>query len=231
MPSRKPKKLTQAQIIAALEDPRPRPNEFGYIRVSTEDQKLDMQRDAMLQAGLQDRAIFEDVMSGATMKRPGWERLNKILGKGDTLVVWKLDRLGRSLQGVLNTIKELDDRGVGIRSLTESIDTGSPWGRAMMSIILVFAQMERELISERTKRGIKAYKEAGGKMGPRHSVLDFPKRLERFHELYEAGALSDMEGREFIDAMNEADQDAKQIKSPQMFYQWKKKDFKGYVPR
>lgn len=234
MPSRrrtKPKKLTQAQIIKALEDPRPRPNEFGYIRVSTDDQSLDMQRDAMLAAGLQDRAIFEDVISGTTEKRPGLRKVFLVVGKGDTLVVWKLDRLGRSLQGVLDTIQRLNDQGCAIRSLTEPIDTSTPIGRAMMSIILVFAQMERELISERTKRGIEAYKARGGKMGPKHAVLDFPKRLALMHELHETGVLYEMEASQFVNMMNEADPDAKKINTRQMFYNWKRKGFKGFTPK
>lgn len=210
----------------------------GYVRVSTEDQSHALQVDALRKAGVNvDRDLFSDTISGATMKRPGLRHLIRHMRGGDTLVVWKLDRLGRSLTGVLETISEIEAAGIEIVSVTEGFDTKTPFGRAMMQIILVFAEMERNMIAERTKAGMKAKKDADPtwRPGRKHSVLDYPRRLERFHELFdlsfkhEGGA--PMTLKEVCYELQEADPKQPIAKGTSWFSNWKRDNFKGYSPR
>ncbi|MGB6230763.1 MAG: recombinase family protein, partial [Litorimonas sp.] len=115
---------------------------IGYARVSTHDQTLDLQRDALAGAGV-DR-VFEDAgVSGAKAERPGLGKALAYLRSGDTLVVWKLDRLGRSMTHLLQVVADLEDRGVGFRSLTESIDTTTPTGRLVFHVFGALGQFER----------------------------------------------------------------------------------------
>jgi DNA invertase Pin-like site-specific DNA recombinase len=137
---------------------------FGYARVSTDDQSLDLQREALQAAGC-DR-IFEDQgISGADFTRPGLKKILGTLQPGDTLVVWKLDRLGRSLLDLVETINELAGRRIDFFSLTENIDTRSPGGRLMFHIMAALAEFERSLIGERTKAGMKAARAKGHRIG------------------------------------------------------------------
>jgi DNA invertase Pin-like site-specific DNA recombinase len=137
---------------------------YGYARVSTEDQTPALQLAALKKAGC--KTIFKDEgISGATTKRPALLRCLKTLERGDTLVVWKLDRLGRSLRDLIAMLDDLKDRGVAFRSLTEAVDTHTPTGRAMWQMIGVLAELERSLISERTRAGVKAAKHRGVKFG------------------------------------------------------------------
>jgi DNA invertase Pin-like site-specific DNA recombinase len=136
----------------------------GYARVSTDDQTPALQLAALKKAGC--RTIFkDDGLSGATTKRPALLRCLKKLEHGDTLTVWKLDRLGRSLRGLITMLDDLKHRGVKFRSLTEAIDTETPTGRAMWQMIGVLAELERSLISERTRAGVKDAKRRGVKFG------------------------------------------------------------------
>jgi DNA invertase Pin-like site-specific DNA recombinase len=137
---------------------------YGYARVSTDDQTPALQLVALTKAGC--KAIFKDNgLSGATTKRPALRRCLNKLEQGDTLVVWKLDRLGRSLRDLIVMLDDLKDRGVKFHSLTEAIDTTTATGRAMWQMIGVLAELERSLISERTRAGVKAAKGRGVKFG------------------------------------------------------------------
>ena len=137
---------------------------YGYARVSTDDQNADMQRAALKKAGCA-KIFTDDGLSGATINRPALRRCIKKLKRGDTLMVWKLDRLGRSLRDLINMLDDLKHRGVKFRSLTEAIDTDTPTGRAMWQMIGVLAELERSLISERTSAGVTAAKARGVKFG------------------------------------------------------------------
>lgn len=142
----------------------------GYMRVSKADgsQTLDLQHDALLAAGVEARHIYEDRASGKTDARPGLDALRKALREGDTLVVWKLDRLGRDLRDLVNTVHDLTQRGVGFKVLTghgAAIDTTTPSGKLIFGIFAALAEFERELISERTKAGLESARARGRKGG------------------------------------------------------------------
>ena len=137
---------------------------LGYARVSTDDQNPALQLAALKKGGCQ--TLFKDEgISGATTKRPALLRCLKKLQSGDTLIVWKLDRLGRSLRDLITMLDDLKKRQVKFKSLTEAIDTETPTGRAMWQMIGVLAELERSLISERTRAGVKAAKGRGVKFG------------------------------------------------------------------
>ena len=142
---------------------------YGYARVSTDDQNPALQLGALKNAGC--KTIFKDAgQSGATTKRPALLRCLKKLDHGDTLIVWKLDRLGRSLRDLIAMLDDLKQRGVKFRSLTEAIDTDTPTGRAMWQMIGVLAELERSLITERTRAGVKAAKRRGIKFGRKRKL-------------------------------------------------------------
>lgn len=137
---------------------------IGYARVSTQDQKLDLQLDALKSAGC--GRVFTDKARGATAERPGLDAALAYLREGDTLVCWKLDRLGRSLRHLVETVNALNDCGIGFKSLQESIDTASITGKLFFHIMASLAEFERELTSERTRAGLVAAR-ARGRMGGR----------------------------------------------------------------
>ncbi len=141
---------------------------IGYARVSTEEQNLNLQRDALTKANC--AQIFTDTVSGTKAKRPGLEQALSHLRSGDTLVVWRLDRLGRSLRHLIDTVTELEARGIGFKSLTESIDTTTTGGKLVFHIFGALAEFEREIIRERTKAGLTAAR-ARGKSGGRPKAL------------------------------------------------------------
>ena len=136
---------------------------YGYCRVSTDDQNPDLQLTALKRAGC--KKIFTDKATGAHVKRPELAKCLKALKDGDILVVWKLDRLGRSLHDLIGLLDDLKTRGVAFRSVTESIDTATPTGRAMWQMVGILAELERSLIQERTKAGRAAAQARGVKMG------------------------------------------------------------------
>ena len=136
---------------------------IGYARVSTEDQNPDLQLVALKQAAC--KRIFTDKASGAHVKRPELTQCLKALRTGDTLIVWKLDRLGRSLRDLIVLLDDLKARGVAFRSLTEAIDTATPTGRALWQMVGILAELERALIQERTKAGRAAAVARGVRMG------------------------------------------------------------------
>ncbi|WP_298975069.1 recombinase family protein [uncultured Roseobacter sp.] len=200
---------------------------YGYVRVSTEEQTDQMQRDALIEYGVSPGMIFGDKMTGAHMQRPGLLGVLNLCRPGDMLVVWKLDRLGRTVKGVLEVIENLNEKNIELKSITEEINTTTPMGRMIMTILLALAQMERELISERTAAGIASKQATGWKPGPKHRIRDYPKRLAKFTELLMDDKLKDMTAAEIIQTMNDADPKAPKINAPQMYYNWKREGFPG----
>lgn len=153
----------------------------GYARVSTHDQNLTLQTDALEQAGC--RKIFEDRVSGARSDRAGLKAALEFVRKGDTLLVWRLDRLGRSLKELIEIISGLEKRGIGFKSLQESIDTTTSGGRLIFHVFGALAEFERNLIRERTRAGLEAAR-ARGRKGGRPRILD-KKRVELAYRLYD----------------------------------------------
>jgi DNA invertase Pin-like site-specific DNA recombinase len=145
---------------------------IGYARVSTQDQSLNLQTDALIRAGCKE--IFEDVVSGFKSNREGLEKLLKYVRSGDTIIVWKLDRLGRSLKNLIELIQFFNDKNIGFKSLQENIDTTTASGKLFLHIFGALAEFERELIKERTLAGLKAAAERGRK-GGRPRVMDTNK--------------------------------------------------------
>lgn len=150
---------------------------IGYARVSTAEQNLGLQRDALECAGCE--TVFEDHASGAKTDRPGLTDALAHPRRGDVLIVWKLDRLGRSMAHLIDTIRQIEAKGIGFRSLTEGVDTTTPGGTLVFHIFGALAQFERDLIRERTNAGLKAA-EARGRKGGRKPVVT-PDKLSRAH--------------------------------------------------
>jgi DNA invertase Pin-like site-specific DNA recombinase len=147
---------------------------IGYARVSTEDQSLDLQLDTLRQAGCE--RVFTDKVSATRNDHRGLSEARSHLRKGDILVVWKLDRLGRSVKGLVDLVGEFDQQGVQFRSLTDGIDTTTPHGRFFFHMMASLAQMERELIAERTKAGLDAARKRGRMVGRRRRIT--PSKIE-----------------------------------------------------
>lgn len=156
---------------------------YGYARVSTDDQNPDMQLTALKRAGC--KKLFEDRLSGATTKRPALLRCLKTLESGDTLIVWKLDRLGRSLRDLIAMLDDLKQRGIRFQSLTEAIDTETPTGRAMWQMIGVLAELERSMITERTRAGVKAAQRRGVQFGRKPKMTR--QQIDHARQLIEQG--------------------------------------------
>jgi len=156
---------------------------FGYARVSTLEQDEALQRDALTAAGC-DR-IFVDKASGKLESRPALDALLNQLGPGDTVVVWRLDRLGRSLRHLMETVADLEHRGVAFQSLTESIDTSTPGGKLVFHLFGALAEFERDLIRERTLAGLAAAR-ARGRTGGRPTVWT-PEKLAAARAMNQAG--------------------------------------------
>jgi DNA invertase Pin-like site-specific DNA recombinase len=156
---------------------------IGYARVSTTEQTLHLQQDALTKAGC--NKIFTDTASGVKTERIGLEEALRYVRKGDTLVVWRLDRLGRSLPHLITTMTSLEEQGIGFKSLTENIDTTTSGGKLIFHIFGALAEFERNLIKERTLAGLTAAR-ARGKKGGRPKVLTVQKRSIA-QELYNTG--------------------------------------------
>ncbi len=148
----------------------------GYMRISTDGgrQVTDLQRDALLSAGVDERHLFEDRASGSRGDRAGLTKALSFVRSGDCLVVWKLDRLGRSLPHLLSTVTDLKTRGVAFRSLTEQMDTTTPQGELLFHVFGALAQFERSLIQERVQAGLAAARRRG-RRGGRPIAIDAEK--------------------------------------------------------
>lgn len=143
---------------------------IGYARVSTQDQNLELQRQALTQS--QCEKIFEDVISGGKAKRPGLDKAIDCLRSGDTLVVWKLDRLGRTVKQLVDLVGNLSSQGIHFKSLTDAIDTSTPSGRFFFHVMASLSQMERELTIERTRAGLVAAKKLGRVGGRKRKMTE-----------------------------------------------------------
>ncbi len=143
---------------------------IGYARVSTQDQNLDLQVNALTKADC--KKIFEDKISGSRTERPGLAKALEMLREGDTLVVWKLDRLGRSVKHLIDLVGDLHKRSVQFKSLTDAIDTGTPSGRFFFHVMASLAEMERELMVERTRAGLEVARQLGRKGGRSRKMTD-----------------------------------------------------------
>lgn len=155
---------------------------IGYCRVSTTLQDEALQRDALLKAGCDPDHIFTDTISGSKPERDGLTKALAFLRKGDTLVVWKLDRAGRSLQHLIGLLNSLNEREVGFTSLTESIDTATAGGKLIFHIMGALAEFERDLIRERTHAGLEAARARGRHGGRPQKIKN--GRVERIRQLY-----------------------------------------------
>jgi DNA invertase Pin-like site-specific DNA recombinase len=154
---------------------------IGYARVSTHEQTLNLQRDALTKEGC--TKIFTDTASGAKTERIGLEDALNYVRKGDTLVVWRLTRLGRSLSHLITTMTDLEERGIGFKSLTENIDTTTSGGKLIFHIFGALAEFERNLIRERTQAGLTAARARGEKGDRPHALTD--RKISIARELYD----------------------------------------------
>ena len=143
---------------------------IGYARVSTQDQNLDLQTEALTTVGC--KKIYNDKISGSRAERPGLTKALEMLREGDTLVVWKLDRLGRSVKNLVDLVGELHQQGIQFKSLTDAIDTGTPSGRFFFHVMASLAEMERELTVERTRAGLEVARQLGRKGGRRRQMTE-----------------------------------------------------------
>lgn len=206
---------------------------WGYARVSTDDQDMSMQKRELEKHGVD--FIFQEKKSGKDTKRP---ELQKMLSRlylygNDTVVVWKLDRLGRSLTDLIDIVKHIEDSGARFVSITDNIDTSTATGRFFFHVIAAMAEWERNMISERTKAGMEAAKARGTKLGPKHTIKDNPKRLKAIAELDKAGKLRDPDSErlmldvEILNALNAADPKAKPIESLETIRRWRREGYPG----
>ena len=156
---------------------------IGYARVSTQDQNLDLQFEALTKAGCQ--KVFDDKISGSRVERPGLEKALEMLREGDTLVVWKLDRLGRSVKNLIDLVGDLQKRNIQFKSLTDSIDTGTTSGRFFFHVMASLAEMERELTIERTRAGLEVARQLGRKGGRKPKMTD--SKIESAKKLLTSG--------------------------------------------
>lgn len=159
---------------------------IGYARISTADQNLDMQIAALRKAGVAEDCLYHETVSGVAQRRPRLDQAIKASRRGDTLVVWKLDRLGRSLLDLLNKLGKLEESGVGFRSLTEGIDTTTPGGRLIMQVMGALAEFERGLVVERTREGVRRHIERGGRIGAEKKMT--AEKLKTAAAMFRKGA-------------------------------------------
>lgn len=158
----------------------------GYMRVSTTDkQNTDLQRDALIAAGVDPRNLFEDKASGTKDDRPGLKAALDFLAHGDVLVVWKLDRLGRSISHLIEVVDSLKEKNVAFKSLTEALDTTTPSGELLSHVFGALAQFERALISERVTAGLEAAR-SRGRVGGRPRAIS-PEKLDAILEAIDSG--------------------------------------------
>ena len=156
---------------------------IGYARVSTQDQNLDLQTEALTKAGC--KRISNDKISGSAAVRPALTKALEMLREGDPLIVWKLDRLGRSVKNLVDLVGELHKQGIQFKSLTDAIDTGTPSGRFFFHVMASLAEMERELTVERTRAGLEVARQLGRKGGRKRQMTD--SKIESAKKLLASG--------------------------------------------
>jgi len=220
MKARKPKQLRRKE-----------PRTFGYARVSTDEQETALQIRALKNFGCD--KIYEEKASGRTMDRPLFSALVDMgVLAGDRVVVWKLDRLGRSLKGLTETVAHLEKMGVDLIVLTEKIDTSTATGKFFFHVMAAMAQWESDMISERTKAGIEAKKARGETMGRPHLIKDDPKRMKYMRDLHKAGKLIDEHGaligsdRQLLETLNKGNPD-NPIESMETVRRWRRAGYPG----
>jgi DNA invertase Pin-like site-specific DNA recombinase len=158
--------------------------QLGYARVSTDDQNLELQLDALKSAGC--KRVFTDKLSGTRTSRPGLDEALSHAREGDTITVWKLDRLGRSVKGLVDLVGQLEAQKIHFKSLTDGIDTKTPAGRFFFHVMASLAQMERELIAERTRAGLAAAKKLGRVGGRKRRMTE--SKVASARKLLDGGA-------------------------------------------
>ena len=158
---------------------------IGYARISTDDQSMDLQTDALVRHGVDPSKIFKDTASGVSLKREGLNECLRSLEKGDVLVVWRLDRLARSLRQLIDIADNLAKREIEFKSISEAVDTTTPGGRLLFHVMGAIGQFERDLIRERTKAGLKAARDRGVQVGRKRIATK--DRIERAKELIRSG--------------------------------------------
>lgn len=149
---------------------------LGYARVSTADQSLQMQVDYLTRAGVHPDDIYSETVSGVAKRRRALDGVLAMARRGDMLVVWKLDRVGRSLLDLLRRMDDMERRGIGFKSITEGIDTTTPGGRLIFHVMGALAQFERDLVVERTRAGVRAHIARGGRVGQPQKLTPAQKR-------------------------------------------------------
>jgi DNA invertase Pin-like site-specific DNA recombinase len=168
-----------------IEEPKPTGRLIGYARVSTPEQILDLQINDLVKAGVAPDNIHTEKVSGVSSKRPGWDRMVKDCRPGDTVVVWKLDRVGRSMIDLLNKLNALETAGIGFRTCRDGVDTTTAAGKLMMNMVGAFAQFERDMIVERTLAGMAAARARGVQVGAERKMT--AKKIEQAVVMREAG--------------------------------------------
>lgn len=205
---------------------------WGYARVSTYDQDLRMQVQALEEYGVD--SIFKEKASGKDNDRVvlNWMLDEIYLRPGDTIVVWKLDRLGRSVKGLIEIVELIQKRGARLVSLNDHIDTETANGRLLFNIIASMAQWERDMISERTKAGMAAAKKAGKVFGRKHLIKGDEKRLAHMRRMRRAGKFLDKDGNcplrdvDLLAMLNEGNP-ASKIQSLETVRRWRREGFPG----
>jgi len=194
MPKLKRSHVAPVAVIKPLLDPTidRAPIVWGYARVSREDQELGLQTDALSRAGVLPVHIVTDKMSGTRDDRPGFQSLLASLRAGDTLTVWKLDRLGRKALAIMSLIERLDHQGVRIVVLTLGIDTQTPTGKLMVNVMSSFAQFERDQLIERTQAGLQAAKERGSILGRKAALNAVQQRQAVLMHMREGKSVRDI---------------------------------------
>lgn len=214
---------------------------IGYARVSTDDQDLSMQIDALRRYGIQERQIVTEKVSGKSLKNRKLRELLTWLRPGDRIVVWKLDRLGRSVKDLIAIIEKIEASGADLVSLTEGVDTSTAMGRFFFHIMGAIAELERGMVSERTKAGIAARKAADpdAKWGSKHWFHDHPKRQKHVQGLYNGGEfrlvkraqggvnIKGMTAGTLMQEANAADPDARKITNSETIRRWLREGAKG----
>lgn len=213
----------------------------GYARVSKDDQDLSLQIDALTRYGVPPNSIIQEKMSGKSLSNRKLAKMLDHLRRGDRVVVWKLDRLGRSVKDMITVVERIEEAGADLVSLTEGVDTSTAMGRFFFHIIASIAELERGMISERTKAGMAARKAADPdvKWGAKHWFMDHPKRQAHIQGLYNAGEfhlVSRMGGGVTIKGMtagalmaeaNAADPEAKPVKNAESIRRWLRDGARG----